>query len=404
MCASQVRNLTFGADPSPLACSRTRSFLIASCLLLARVGFAQPACSINIGPDHTLCQLQTVQLQGPPGYSNYLWNTGALTQNITVGAAGDYWCQVSYPSGTLVTNGNFTAGNTGFSTQFTYNNVNLQGEGTYTVGTDPNLYHPQFSGTGNGNFLIVNAGWGSNQAGQLDCWCQPVTVCPNQTYTLSYRARTLSNATPARLEWFVDGVGTGPQINLPAFNAGWQTITQNWTTAPGQTSATLCLQVMSGDGVGDDFGIDDISVAGTIILRDTVHVFVNPLPVMNCGGPYGTRCINGAAFPLNGTPVGGTWSGAGTSGTIFDPVLAGLGNHNITYSFTDANGCSNSCTTSILVTPLPAVNCGNYGPFCVSAAPINLGGIPAGGTWSGAGVNANMFNPASAGVGPHGLI
>ena len=34
---------------------------------------------------------------------------------------------------------------------------------------------------------------------------------------------------------------------------------------------------------------------------------------------------------------------------IFDPVSAGPGSHAITYQFTDANNCSNSATTNILV-------------------------------------------------------
>jgi hypothetical protein len=48
---------------------------------------AQGACTINIGPDQTICAGQTVQLNGPPGYSNYLWSTGAITPAITVGTS-----------------------------------------------------------------------------------------------------------------------------------------------------------------------------------------------------------------------------------------------------------------------------------------------------------------------------
>jgi hypothetical protein len=36
---------------------------------------------------------------------------------------------------------------------------------------------------------------------------------------------------------------------------------------------------MSGDGVGNDFGLDDISISSTVVLSDEVEVLVNTLPV-----------------------------------------------------------------------------------------------------------------------------
>lgn len=232
-------------------------------------------CSIDLGPD-VIYVGNPVQLNGPAGFSNYLWNTGATTASITVNSPGSYTCQVSYATGNLVPNGNFSSGNTGFSTQFVYNsNLNL-GDGYYYIGTNAASYHPQFSGTGSGQFMIVNSGW---NAALFMVWCRDVSVCPGQTYTLSYRARTLSNATPARLQWWINGSANGPEVLLPAFGAGWQTITHTWTAPPGPTTATFCLRAMSGEGVGNDFGLDDISISSTVILSDQVEVLQVALPV-----------------------------------------------------------------------------------------------------------------------------
>lgn len=397
-----VRNLACFPAAYPCVLNLVhRSAPILLAALLAIGANAQP-CSIDIGPDAYRCQGQTATFTGPAGYASWLWSTGATTQSITTGIANTYWCQVSYPSGNLVTNGNFSAGATGFSTQWNYN-LNLQGEGTYVVGNNAGFHHPQFAGTGTGNFLIVNAGWGAYSAGMNDVWCQTVNVCPGQTYTLSYRGRSVSSSNPARLQWWVDGAAVGPEVTLPAQAAGWTTVNTSWTSGAVQTSANVCIRVMSGDGVGNDFGLDDISVNGTIVLRDYVDLILWALPVMNCAGPYGPRCINGAPVALNGTPAGGTWSGNGVAGSTFTPSTAGLGAHVLTYSYTDGNGCPNSCTTSITVNPLPLVNCGLYAPRCVSAAPFALGGAPFGGTWSGPGVAANMFSPGVAGVGNHAV-
>lgn len=246
--------------------------LLAGCAL-GISAWSQPDCSIDLGPDITL-EEDPVQLDGPDGFSNYAWSTGATSTSITVGVPGIYTCQVSYATGNLVTNGDFSAGNNGFSTQFNYSTT-LVTDGNYYIGTNAATYHNQFSGTGSGNFMIVNSGWPS---AHFNVWCQTITVCPAQTYALSYRVRTLSNAQPARLQWWVDGSSTGPEVTLPSFG-GWQTITHSFITGTGQTSASFCLRVMSGDGVGNDFGIDDISISSTVVLSDEVEVLASTLPI-----------------------------------------------------------------------------------------------------------------------------
>jgi hypothetical protein len=59
---------------------------------------------------------------------------------------------------------------------------------------------------------------------------------------------------------------------------------------------------------------------------------------------------NSNPFNLSpGIPAGGTYSGDGIIGTSFHPTLAGPGPHVITYTFTDANGCTQSDSSLINV-------------------------------------------------------
>jgi PKD repeat protein len=51
-----------------------------------------------------------------------------------------------------------------------------------------------------------------------------------------------------------------------------------------------------------------------------------------------------------GQPEGGIYSGPGVSNGMFDPAAAGLGEHTITYTYTDVNLCTNSATDVITVT------------------------------------------------------
>jgi hypothetical protein len=69
--------------------------------------------------------------------------------------------------------------------------------------------------------------------------------------------------------------------------------------------------------------------------------------------------------------------------TTFDPIVAGVGTHTITYTITDANSCSNSASKDIVVNALTDVTLADFDPVCVNAAPVILaGGLPDGGTYS----------------------
>ncbi|MEI6060903.1 MAG: T9SS type A sorting domain-containing protein [Bacteroidota bacterium] len=131
-----------------------------------------------------------------------------------------------------------------------------------------------------------------------------------------------------------------------------------------------------------------------------VSLTINELPFVYLNF-LDTVCESIPAFDLSGgTPTGGTYSGQGiNNGLTFDPAVAGVGNHEITYSYTDGNTCSSSFVQSITVNPLPIVTMDAISPVCVSASPILLAGTPTGGTYSGPGVSADTLYPSQAGAG-----
>ncbi|MEZ4758105.1 MAG: CUB domain-containing protein, partial [Flavobacteriales bacterium] len=167
-----------------------------------------------------------------------------------------------------------------------------------------------------------------------------------------------------------------------------------WTWSPSTGLSTTTGNVVNaGPSESTTYTATSTNAAGCASAA-TVLVNIHPLPAVSCGGPYGPFCPDQGVQPLTGTPAGGTWTGTGVSGNAFDPATAGAGTHSLTYSYTDGNGCSNSCSVSITVNATPVVSCGSYGPYCSTDGPVSLAGSPAGGTWSGAGVSGNTFNPA----------
>ena len=95
----------------------------------------------------------------------------------------------------------------------------------------------------------------------------------------------------------------------------------------------------------------------SVIVRDangcsktlTFNLTGPSLPVVTLA-PFASVLNTAPAFTLTGgSPAGGTYSRLGVTVTTFDPAI-GVGTHPITYSYADANGCTNSATRNITVT------------------------------------------------------
>lgn len=81
--------------------------------------------------------------------------------------------------------------------------------------------------------------------------------------------------------------------------------------------------------------------------------------------PLGAGCISLEPFQLTGgAPEGGTYTGNGVEDGMFYPETAGPGEHPITYSWEDENGCTNSAVQTYTVFALPQVDIGNDTAVC----------------------------------------
>jgi hypothetical protein len=151
------------------------------------------------------------------------------------------------------------------------------------------------------------------------------TALPVITFT-SIPAKLCLNAQGVTLSASPNG-GTfsGQGISFGSFfptlaGAGTQTISYTFTDLNGCTSVNV--------------------VTTTISTPTTVIAFaVTPATV----------CTSGPNIQLTATPPGGTYSGQGVVGSVITPSLAGAGTFTIGYSYTDANNCSASKISSIIV-------------------------------------------------------
>ena len=88
-------------------------------------------------------------------------------------------------------------------------------------------------------------------------------------------------------------------------------------------------------------------------------IVVNVAPTAQIADVYGPYCSDDDGETFMATPLGGTWTGAGitdASAGTFDPMVAGAGDHIITYTFTDGNGCTDTDEITVTVNPRPNIS------------------------------------------------
>lgn len=117
--------------------------------------------------------------------------------------------------------------------------------------------------------------------------------------------------------------------------------------------------------------------------------------------PVAPMCANAPPVTLSAHDPGGRWTGAGVSGNVFDPVIAGPGNHTIRYEIVNADGCRDVDETVITVAPIPDATILTEGIVCSTDPVVVLQARDPGGIWSGTGVAGNIFYPAVANTGNH---
>jgi len=154
-------------------------------------------------------------------------------------------------------------------------------------------------------------------------------ACHNTTAAAAFSGAT----TGTVFNW----TNSNPAIGLPASGSGNISFTAlNTTSAPVTATITVTPSFTNG-------GTTCVGTPTSFVIT------VNPLPVVTTGALPGRICVSDTLVRLNGTPVGGSWSGFGISGFNFMPPATDIGTWPITYTYADANGCVNSASTTVTV-------------------------------------------------------
>jgi hypothetical protein len=125
----------------------------------------------------------------------------------------------------------------------------------------------------------------------------------------------------------LDASGTG---NIPAF------VAVNPTINPVTATITVTPTYTNGG----------ISCTGP---TRSFTITVNPLPNIVFTNVPPRVCLTDTVVVLRATPAGGTWSGPGVSGNTFNAATVGVGVYQVSYTVTNAFGCTTTRNANIIV-------------------------------------------------------
>lgn len=262
------------------------------------------------------------------GATSYTWNTGATTSSISV-------------SPTLTTNYTVTGTNSVGCTH----SRSL----TVTVNPLPNVTANSATICAGATATLIASG-ASTFSWSTGSTSATLTTSPSSNTTYTVLGTSTAGCSKTITASVVVGAAPAISVNTSTICAG-QTAT---LTASGVNTYTWSTSSNSPSIAVTPTATSVYTVSGnmtgcTTTAIKTTTVNVNQLPSVSMGTLTSPMCTNGPTVNLTGSPVGGTFSGVGVTGNVFNPASAGVGTFTITYNYTDANSCSALATRTVSV-------------------------------------------------------
>lgn len=239
--------------------------------------------------------------------------------------------------------------------------------GTYSgAGVSSGMFNPATAGVGS---HTINYAYSTESCNfTITVNALPVVTCPADINIYEDGvAFTLSGASPTGGVYTINGTALSV-FNPQTYGAGIYEVVYTYTSSCENTCTF------------------NINVAAPLVVNCPSNIEI---------------CENETAFTLSGaTPLGGVYSGNGVSTGIFNPMLAGQGIHNITYTY-----ATGSCSFAVTVNELPEVSCPENITVSETSSAFPLtGGNPAGGQYSIGGNPVTYINPPSYGAGTYTVV
>lgn len=313
-----------------------------------------PAASISANGPTAFCAGGSVVLSAN-GAGSYLWSNGSTASSVAVNASASLSYTVTdangcstttVPTVVSVTPLPVVAAIAGANTVCQGTNTNFTNASTGGVWSSSNAAVASVdaagvvSGVTGGNatisYTVTNNGCSTTEVKNISVQIAPVT--------------SISVSGPTT---FCAG---GSVVLTAAAGSGY-----NWTN-----SATAQSITVTNSGT---YGVSVTNGQGCASIAAPVNITVVPFPVLDPIAGNNAVCI-GATTPLSNTTTGGVWSSsnAGIAAVSTNGTVSGLNNGTatISYTYTNATGCTSVVTKPIAVNLIPSAATSISGPitFC----------------------------------------
>ena len=309
--------------------------------------------------DTVSCNGKAVTLQALPAVA-YCWSPAAslsaadlATPAAQPATPTTYYVHAKVLGKNLVVNGDFSQGNSGFGSQYSYVSINTT-EGEYFVGKDPSAWNPSTRKCsdhtdGRGNMLLVNG----SPVDDVKVWCQDIPITPHTNYAFSAWLQAIHPQNPSRLQFYINGKVVANIFEADPTPCAWKQFYMTWNSG-NESSVNICIVNKNTIVAGNDFALDDIFFGSVTMRYDSVKLglVTSPvLPAINdksiCEGDTLKPVASGALF-YNWTPVQYV-SGSSTAAPLIYPPQS------VVYTLSGYNrpGCTSQQSFNVKVSPAP---------------------------------------------------
>lgn len=285
--------------------------------------------SVDLGTDTFLCPGTLITLD-PGVYSSYMWSTQSTDQSITISSSGTYSVTV------MANNGCYASDDI---------SVLPVQEPLINLGPDQSICEGNMTTLFGGYFSSYNWSNGSTD--------QTITITSQGTYSITVSdnfgclaSDTVTvNINPLPI---VNIIGLNPQycsnddlIQLLGAPSGGN------FSGPGVAQSYLNPAIINPGQVVINYAYTDTNGCSNSTTDTTI---IYAAPNVSFTGLEIEYFSDDLADTLTGIPAGGIFTGAGMVGNAFNPIIAGIGPHDIMYEYTDNNGCTDVDIQSTYVT------------------------------------------------------
>jgi gliding motility-associated-like protein len=304
--------------------------------------------------DTTICVGGSANLSASIGFDSYIWNPGnSLSDSTIINPIGNPINSTTYVvtavklDSNLIVNGDFSAGNYGFISNYTFNNANFN-PCNYSVTNsifNTSTLQSDHTATSDNMFIMVD---GCTVAPANLVWNENVSpILPNTNYRFSFWIG--GTTTSANIQIKINGTAINTYTYIPSATSSfsWTQYSYIWNS---NTSAFANLELfdLSLTAAGNDFGLDDFAFQRVCSSTDTTHVIVRNkmIPSLDIGNDT-SICANGVlVFNAGSGFIDYTWND-GSKDKTYTAYSPGK------YWVTVKDSCGNNHSDTIKVDLLP---------------------------------------------------